>query len=135
LGSGLPYSSFLTKEKETRNFKSITLGITADRAIVYERINQRVDIMMQNGLLEEAKQLHKHKDLNALQTVGYRELFAYFEGNCDLDFAIAEIKKNTRRYAKRQLTWYRKRDDILWVDYNLAVAKTITLVQKRLQTV
>ena len=81
---------------------------------MYKRINQRVDIMIQEGILEEAKILHKHKELNALQTVGYRELFNYFDGNYTLEFAIEEIKKNTRRFAKRQLTWFKKDPEITW---------------------
>ncbi len=135
LGSGLPYTSFLEKEKPERGFRHISVGIKADREIIYNRINKRVDIMMEEGLLEEAKMLYQHKDLNALQTVGYRELFAHFEGKWDLDFAISEIKKNTRRFAKRQLTWYRKRKDILWVDYDLEIPRVIDLVEKRLQTI
>ncbi|WP_297793603.1 tRNA (adenosine(37)-N6)-dimethylallyltransferase MiaA [uncultured Eudoraea sp.] len=118
LSTGKTYSSFLNKTKPKRSFNSIIVGITADREILYDRINQRVDRMMKNGLLEEARALYKFKDLNALQTVGYKELFDYFEGIQDLDFAISEIKKNTRRYAKRQLTWYRKSASILWVNYS-----------------
>ena len=135
LGSGLPYSSFLAKEKPTRNFKNITVGIKADREVIYDRINKRVDIMIEQGLVEEAKSLYMHKDLNALQTVGYRELFAHFEGKYDLDFAKSEIKKNTRRFAKRQLTWYRKREDILWVDYDLETPQVINLVEKNLKAI
>ncbi|MEM7485605.1 MAG: tRNA (adenosine(37)-N6)-dimethylallyltransferase MiaA [Bacteroidota bacterium] len=115
-----PYSSFLNKQKNVRNFKTVYLGINADRQVIYDRINQRVDVMMDSGLLEEAKKLYPHRNLNALQTVGYRELFQYFDGNFMLDFAISEIKKNTRRFAKRQLTWLRKNDDILWVNQDEA---------------
>jgi len=117
IGTGKPYSSFMNKEKEPRNFKSIKIGLIADREIIYDRINQRVDIMMKNGLLEEAKSLYSHKHLNALQTVGYRELFEYFDGNCDLDFAISEIKKNSRRFAKRQLTWFRRDPETIWFNF------------------
>lgn len=116
-GSGKPYSSFLNKDKIKRPFKTITIGLTADREIIYNRINQRVDIMIANGLLEEAKTLYPHKSLNALNTVGYKELFNYLDGNWTLDFAISEIKKNTRRFAKRQLTWFRKDKSILWFDH------------------
>ena len=118
IGSGLPYSSFLKQKKPKRNFSTITIAINAEREIIYDRINQRVDIMMEQGLLEEALSLKEQQSLNALQTVGYRELFNYFKGGFDLDTAIAEIKKNTRRFAKRQLTWLRKKEDIIWVDYN-----------------
>ncbi len=115
--SGRPYSSFLNRPKPQRFFLHFTIGITADREVIYDRINKRVDLMMHQGLLKEAKQLYPKKNLNALQTVGYRELFRYLDGAYDLDFAISEIKKNTRRFAKRQLTWYRKRPNILWTDY------------------
>ena len=117
IGSGKTYSSFKNKPKAPRNFKSIKVGLNADREIIYNRINQRVDIMIENGLLEEAKLVYPHKHLNALQTVGYRELFEYFDGNYTLDFAISEIKKNTRRFAKRQLTWFRKDTETIWFDY------------------
>ncbi|MEG3658696.1 tRNA (adenosine(37)-N6)-dimethylallyltransferase MiaA [Arenibacter palladensis] len=118
IGSGLPYTSFLNQKKPERNFNTITIAINAEREIIYDRINQRVDIMMEQGLLEEVLSLKEQQSLNALQTVGYRELFNYFKGEFDLDTAIAEIKKNTRRFAKRQLTWLRKKEDIIWVDYN-----------------
>ncbi|WP_175418906.1 tRNA (adenosine(37)-N6)-dimethylallyltransferase MiaA [Aureibaculum algae] len=117
MGTGKPFSSFQNKHKVKRNFIPIKIGLNADRQIIYDRINLRVDLMIENGLLDEAKQLFKHKDLNALQTVGYRELFACFEEEITLDFAIEEIKKNTRRFAKRQLTWYRKDTSIKWFDY------------------
>ncbi|MEL4308267.1 tRNA (adenosine(37)-N6)-dimethylallyltransferase MiaA [Joostella sp. CR20] len=117
IGTGKPYSSFLNKKKNKRPFQTIKVGLTADREIIYNRIDMRVDIMMKNGLLEEAKSVYPHKSLNALQTVGYRELFEYFDGNFSLDFAVSEIKKNTRRFAKRQLTWLRKDESILWFDY------------------
>ncbi|MBR9757084.1 MAG: tRNA (adenosine(37)-N6)-dimethylallyltransferase MiaA [Algicola sp.] len=117
LGTGKPYSSYLNQKKEQRQFKTIYVGLTAARDTIYERINKRVDIMMKEGLLDEAKALYSKKHLNALNTVGYKELFNYFEGDWSLDFAIAEIKKNSRRFAKRQLTWYRKNPDIHWFDY------------------
>ncbi len=121
LASGQPYSSFLKKHNTQRSFDIIKIGIQADREIIYDRINQRVDIMIDNGLLTEVKSLIPFKDLNALNTVGYKELFNYFDGEWDLEFAISEIKKNTRRFAKRQLTWYRKDDSIKWIpfDYTL----------------
>ena len=117
IGSGKPYSSFLNQKKNTRNFTPILVGLEAERSIIYDRINQRVDIMMNEGLLAEAKELFHHKDLNALQTVGYRELFSYFEGEISLEFAIEEIKKNTRRFAKRQLTWFKRNENTKWFDY------------------
>lgn len=116
-GTGKPYSSFLDKKKKARAFKSYYLGISADREIIYSRINQRVDNMIEEGLVVEAQRLLPSKNLNALQTVGYKELFEHFKGNRTLSEAIEEIKKNTRRFAKRQLTWYRKNEAILWVDF------------------
>lgn len=117
IGTNKTYSSFKNKPKTPRNFQSIKIGLTADREIMYNRINQRVDIMINNGLMEEAKELYPHKKLNALQTVGYRELFEYFDGNFTKEFAIEEIKKNTRRFAKRQGTWFRKDKNIIWFDF------------------
>jgi tRNA dimethylallyltransferase len=106
------YSELIAVSQDSRDFSTIRIGIEAPREDLYDRINRRVDIMMEKGLLEEAKGLEKFKHLTALNTVGYSELFKYFEDEWDLDFAISEIKKNSRRYAKRQLTWYRKADDI-----------------------
>lgn len=117
IGTETPYSTYKNKPKTKRNFNSIKISLTADRDIIYNRINQRVDLMMANGLLDEAKSLYEYKHLNALQTVGYRELFSFFNGEFDKDFAISEIKKNTRRFAKRQLTWFRKDGAIIWFDF------------------
>lgn len=117
LGTGKPYSSFLNQKTNNRNFKPIIIGLEADRSVIYERINQRVDIMLNNGLLAEAQALYGHKELNALQTVGYRELFSYFDGEFTLPFAIEEIKKNTRRFSKRQLTWFKRKENTKWFDY------------------
>jgi tRNA dimethylallyltransferase len=111
IGTGKPYSSFLNQEKNNRNFTPIIIGLEAERSVMYDRINQRVDIMINEGLLAEAEQLYPHKELNALQTVGYRELFRFFDGNDSLDFAIEEIKKNTRRFSKRQLTWLKRTEN------------------------
>jgi tRNA dimethylallyltransferase len=134
IGTGLPYSSFINKEKKKRNFKTIKVGLTADREIIYDRINRRVDIMIENGLLEEAKALYEHKDLNALQTVGYRELFQYFNGNWSLEFAISEIKKNTRRFAKRQLTWFKRDENTVWFDYKEDIQTIIKHIEQSLIT-
>lgn len=116
IASGKPYSSFLNKKETLRDFTNITIGLTAEREVVYNRINERVELMLENGLLIEAQTLFPHKKLNALQTVGYRELFDFFEGKTSLDFAIEEIKKNTRRFAKRQYTWFHKNKDIHWFE-------------------
>ncbi|KAB8153670.1 tRNA (adenosine(37)-N6)-dimethylallyltransferase MiaA [Kordia sp. TARA_039_SRF] len=132
IGSGKPYSSFLKDTTATRNFTTIKVGLTAEREIMYNRINQRVDLMMEAGLLEEAKTLYPHKSLNALQTVGYRELFEYFDGNFTLEFAVSEIKKNTRRFAKRQGTWFRRDKNTLWFDYEEDIQKIIEEIENRL---
>lgn len=117
IGSDLPYSSFLKSKNIQRNYIPIIIGLEADREIMYQRINQRVDDMLVEGLLEEAKMLHQHKDLNALQTVGYRELFDFFEGTTTLEYAIEQIKMNTRRFAKRQITWFKRTENVSWFDY------------------
>jgi tRNA dimethylallyltransferase len=117
IGSGKPYSSFIGKRKNERNFTPIIIGLEADREIMYDRINQRVDIMLNEGLLAEAESLYPNKHLNALQTVGYRELFDYFDGKTTLDFAIEQIKMNTRRFAKRQITWFKRTENVSWFDY------------------
>ena len=117
IGTGKPYSSFLNQKKNQRNFTPIIIGLEAEREIIYDRINQRVDIMINEGLVEEAESLLPNKQLNALQTVGYRELFDYFNGKISLDFAIEEIKKNTRRFSKRQLTWFKRTENAKWFDY------------------
>lgn len=106
------YSELIAISQDSRDFNVIRIGIEAPREELYDRINRRVDIMMEKGLLDEAKSLEKFKHLTALNTVGYSELFKYFDEEWNLEFAVSEIKKNSRRYAKRQLTWYRKADDI-----------------------
>lgn len=106
------YSELIAVSQDSRDFNTLRIGIEAPREDLYDRINRRVDLMMEKGLLEEARSLEPFKHLTALNTVGYSELFRYFDGEWDLDFAVSEIKKNSRRYAKRQLTWYRKADDI-----------------------
>ena len=106
--SGQPFSSFQNKGKKERLFTPIYIQLQVDRNILYERINQRVDLMMEAGQLEEAKALYPKRQLNALQTVGYQELFDYFDGNCTLEEAVAMIKQNSRRYAKRQTTWFKR---------------------------
>ena len=132
IGTGKPYASFLTEATAKRNFTPIKIGLTADRQIIYDRINQRVDIMMEEGLLEEVKKLTPFKNLNALQTVGYKELFLYLNNEMPLETAIEEIKKNTRRFAKRQLTWYRKDDEIKWFDYQEDVSNIINYIFEKL---
>ena len=113
-GTGKPFSSFRKNNSAKRNFNILKIGLELPREEIYDRINRRVDLMMEEGLLEEVKSLYKLKNLNSLQTVGYKEIFDYLDGKIDLEFAVSEIKKNTRRYAKRQLTWYRKDEKINW---------------------
>ncbi|MGY5351345.1 tRNA (adenosine(37)-N6)-dimethylallyltransferase MiaA [Wenyingzhuangia sp. IMCC45533] len=133
IGSNHTYSSFKNKPKAVRNFTPIKIGLTANREVMYERINRRVDIMLEKGQLDEAKKLHASKHLNALQTVGYRELFDYLDGKIDIDFAVSEIKKNTRRFAKRQITWFKKDKETLWFDYQTPVQDIIATVDKILR--
>ena len=130
IGSGKPYSSFIGKRKTERNFTPIIIGLEADREIMYDRINQRVDIMLNEGLLEEAQTLYPNKQLNALQTVGYRELFDYFDGKTTLDFAIEQIKMNTRRFAKRQITWFKRTENVSWFDYLTDRKEIIQVIEK-----
>ncbi|SEA71054.1 tRNA dimethylallyltransferase [Flavobacterium gillisiae] len=133
IGAGQPYSSFLNQKKNERSFTPILIGLEAERNVMYKRINQRVDIMMAEGLLVEAKSLYKNKELNALQTVGYRELFNYFDGDFSLEFAIEEIKKNTRRFAKRQLTWFKRDENTKWFDFETPYEKVISYISSSLK--
>lgn len=135
LGTGKPYSSFKRKKKAERPFKSIIIGITADREIIYHRINQRVDLMIAQGLLEEAENLYTRRELNALNTVGYKELFKHLDGTYSLEEAVSEIKMNTRRFSKRQLTWFRKNKQITWFDYQTPTEEIITHIKEEIQKV
>ncbi len=118
IGSGKPYSSFLKKTKKTRNFNVITIGLNQDRAELYEKINARVDNMIKDGLIDEVKGLLELKNLKTLNTIGYSEVFKYIDGVYSKDECINEIKKNTRRYAKRQLTWFKSIENVKWVSPN-----------------
>jgi tRNA dimethylallyltransferase len=133
IGTNKTYSSFKNKPKAKRNFKNIKVGLTADRQLIYDRINLRVDLMVENGLIEEAKKLYEHKELNALQTVGYRELFNYFDGTFTKEFAISEIKKNTRRFAKRQLTWFKRDQETIWFDYAEDIKTIIATIEEKIK--
>ena len=131
--TGKTYTENIENPLVKRDFEVVRIGISADREIIYDRINRRVDLMVQNGLLEEAKNLIPYKDKTALQTVGYTELFKYFSGEWELDFAISEIKKNSRRYAKRQLTWLRKLENIHWIKYDYTqeeLEKLLEIIKK-----
>ena len=116
--TGRTYTSFRKREKKERPFHIVKIGLNREREELYNRINTRVDIMMQEGLLKEAEMLYSMKALNALNTVGYKELFEYFNGRWSLDEAVERIKGNTRRYARKQLTWYKKDQQIRWFHPN-----------------
>lgn len=112
--TGKPYSSFRKQEKKARPFRIVKIGLTRPREELYKRINRRVDKMMKEGLFEEAQQMYPKRELNALNTVGYKEMFEYMKGKWTLHEAIERIKGNTRRYARKQLTWYKKDEQIRW---------------------
>ncbi len=114
LMTGNTYTSYRKAERKERPFKIIKIGLTRPREELYQRINSRVDQMMEQGLLEEAQRLYPQRHLNALNTVGYKELFNYMDGIWTLDEAVERIKGNTRRYARKQLTWFKKDSDVIW---------------------
>ncbi len=130
-GTGKPYSGYLGRKKNRRPFHSIILGLEAPREVVYGRIEKRVDEMMAAGLLEEARDLVPFQELNALQTVGYRELFTHFSGEYDLEQAVREIKKNSRRYAKRQGTWFRRNREVLPVPHDAPLKEVLAIITRR----
>ena len=129
IGANLPYSSYTSNSKKKRKFNSIIIGLSGEREKIYERINRRVDQMLENGLIDEAQKLYPNKELNALQTVGYKELFSFFEEKTTKDEAIQEIKKNTRRFAKRQLTWFKKDSNIYWFDFETDTSKLLKKIE------
>ncbi|MDA8531884.1 tRNA (adenosine(37)-N6)-dimethylallyltransferase MiaA [Flavobacteriaceae bacterium] len=131
-GTGKAYSGFLNKEKKKRNFKTIQIGLTAERSLVYGRINRRVDLMIAKGLVDEVKSVLEYKHLNALNTVGYKEVFRYLEGHCSLDSATEEIKKNSRRFAKRQFTWFKRQDKTKWYDHRAPIEEILAYINKML---
>ena len=132
IGTGKPYSSFINQKKNQRSFTTILIGLEAKREVIYDRINQRVDIMMNEGLLAEAKKVYPQKELNALQTVGYKELFSYFDNEIALEFAIEEIKKNTRRFAKRQLTWFKRNPETKWFEYDVNKGEIVEFINNKI---
>ena len=135
LSIGKPYSSFLTSKTKKRDFEVISIGLTSERALIYDRINRRVDLMIAAGLFDEVKTLLPKKDLNALNTVGYKELFNVLNLKWTLDFAISEIKKNTRRFAKRQLTWFKKNDQTIWFDHDTDINLIINSINQKINTI
>lgn len=114
LQTGVPYSALRTGTRHKRPFQIIKIGIDLPREVLYGRIDRRVELMIEEGLEQEARNVYPHRALNALQTVGYKELFAYFDGDCTREEAIALIQRNSRRYAKRQLTWFRRDEEVVW---------------------
>ena len=116
--TGCPYSSFLTKERKQRPFSIVKIGLRRERQELFDRINRRVDVMMEEGLLDEARRLYPFRKENALNTVGYKELFRYLDGEWELPFAIEKIKRNTREYAKKQMTWFAHDTSIQWFHPN-----------------
>lgn len=129
--TGTPFSYFRKKQRNTRFFDTISIGLNRDRAELYDRINRRVDLMMEQGLLEEVNAIKEYKHLPALKTVGYAELFEYLEGKLDSETAIDKIKQNSRRYAKRQLTWFRKNEETIWFAPN-QVKEIIAFLRKKI---
>lgn len=129
LMTGKPYSSFRTRTKKERPFEIKRIGLMRDREELYDRINRRVDQMMADGLLDEARKFYPKRHLNSLNTVGYKELFKYFDGEWTLDFAVEKIKQNTRIYSRKQMTWFKRDKDTLWV--NLSQVKK----EEALQTI
>ena len=112
--TGKKYSSFRKQQKKERPFRIIKIGLQREREELYERIGRRVDMMIENGLVEEVKNFEHLKHHNSLNTVGYKEIFKYLDGEWTLPFAIEKIKQNTRIYSRKQVTWYRKDEDITW---------------------
>jgi len=132
-GTGRPFSSYWNETSKTRDFETLKIGLRAERDKVYERINRRVDAMMDLGLLDEARELYEFRKLNALQTVGYREIFEHLDGSTSLEQAVAEIKKNTRRFAKRQETWFKKDKDINWFEFDTRAEDIVDFVESRIK--
>ena len=128
ISSGKPYSSFLMKKNVIRNFKTIEIGLKDDRELIYNRINTRVDKMIEDGLVNEVNSLVQHKELNSLNTIGYKEVFKYLDGKSDLDNTINEIKKNTRRFAKRQMTWFNSNNNIIWFKVNYKIEEIVKCI-------
>lgn len=112
--TGKTYTSFRTGNRKQRPFDIIKIGLCRDREELYDRINKRVDIMINDGLVDEVKSVYQYKDLNSLNTVGYKEIIQYLEGNCTLEFAIEKIKQNSRIYSRKQMTWFKRDNEIIW---------------------
>jgi len=133
LMSGKPYSSLRTRTKKERPFKITKIGLRRDREKLYNRINLRVDQMMEQGLLREAEKYYPQRHLNSLNTVGYKELFKYMDGEWTLDFAIEKIKQNTRIYSRKQMTWFKRDNEIHWIDLSSANQDILTEIVKKIE--
>ena len=133
--SGLPFSSFRKNTKKERPFRILKFGLQRERQVLFERINRRVDQMMNDGLLDEARRVYDKRHLNSLNTVGYKELFRYIDGEWPLDMAVERIKKNTRVYAKKQMTWFAHDPEIIWLDAdNLTTEEMLTTILRTTET-
>ncbi len=133
LMTGKPYSELRTNSRKKRDFKIIKIGLNRDRAELYERINTRVDQMIEEGLIDEAKSIFEYRHYNSLNTVGYKELFEHFEGNISLEKAIELIKRNSRRYAKRQLSWFRRDEEIQWFHPNQEEEEVLQYIEDKIK--
>ena len=127
--TGQPYSNLRTGQRKLRDFNILKIGLNRPRPELYERINARVDEMMAEGLLQEAERFYQYKTLNTLNTVGYKEIYEYMDGNCTLDFAVTMIKQDSRRYAKRQMTWFNRDKEIMWFHPEELESKIELIVQ------
>ena len=130
--TGKPYSSFRTESIKERPFEIIRIGLNRPRKLLYDRINARVDQMIDKGLVEEARRFYPYKHLNSLNTVGYKELFKYFDGEWTLEFAIDKIKQHSRNYARKQLSWFNRSDDIHWIDLSDETLKAKEIILKKI---
>lgn len=130
--TGKQFTSFRKNTVKERPFRILKIGINQDRKILYERINMRVDCMIEAGLLDEAKTVYPHRELNSLNTVGYKELFSYLDGNCSLEEAVDLVKRNTRKYARKQLTWFRRDQEIKWFEPD-QVQEIICYVEQKMR--
>ncbi len=132
LMAGKPYSSLRTNTKKERNFRIVKIGFTRPREELYERINKRVDQMVVDGLVEEARKFYPLRHLNSTNTVGYKELFEYFDGAWPLDFAISKIKQHSRNYARKQMTWFKKDKEVFWIDLSDKAVDVMEEINRRI---
>ena len=129
ISSNKPYSSFLKSSEKQSKYNEIIIGLDSDRSKLHSLINSRVDIMIKKGLVDEVNTLIKYKKLNALNTIGYKEIFEYLENKIDLEEAIDKIKTNSRRYAKRQLTWFKSNKKVNWYSYDYDLKVILNMIK------